>query len=75
MQCWKRSCKAACLAAGAFAGQKGANLQHVREEEEQARVHARAQAYGRQDAEPDPPDHELRPVLRFIERTLSSPCR
>ena len=51
------------------------HLQHVREEEEQARVHARAQAYRRQDAEADPPDHELGPVLRFAQRTLSGPCR
>ena len=50
------------------------HLQHVGKQEQQARVHPSAEADRRQDAETQPPDRELYPKLRLVQRPLSRSC-
>jgi hypothetical protein len=57
------------------AGWGGARLQHVREQEEQAGVHARAQADGRQHAQADPPHRVPRRRLRLRQLPAPLACR
>lgn len=55
---WPRLCRCA-----------RSHLQHVREQEQQARVHACAQPNGRQNAQPDPPCAVGRPLLHGMPAT------